>query len=403
MTHLDAVIGQLSSLQGSVVVGLSGGADSAVLAYCAIEAGLRPDLLFVHHGLAGSDKMERAASRVADHLGAPLTIVQAVMRGTSETEARAVRYTMFERVDAPTILLGHTLSDQAETVLMHLLRGSGPVGMAGIPRKRGQFLRPLMDLPRLQVRSAAKTLGLPFADDPENDSSAHLRNWVRSSVIPLLQDRSPDVERLLARTASLTTRPEVYSVEVGSAAQLPLAVLRTLSASQRSESLREAVRRLRPPYPASFSEVLRMEEVVFGGAPRAELEGALVVLRDRTSLFVGPTPDVSRPVKVANGVRWGRWSFSESPRRRTSSLWSRVPRASIVRGAVVGDTLSMGSGSKDVFSALAESGVPRELRFCWPVIEHDGDVVWVPGIRRAPKAEEANEGYLGLDATEETW
>lgn len=403
MKLLLEVIEQLSSLQPKVVVGLSGGADSAVLSYCAFEAGLDPELLFVHHGLPGSDEMQVAAGKIATYLGSTLRVVKADMVGSSETEARVVRYELFEELNCVTLLLGHTQSDQAETVIMHLLRGSGPVGLSGIPRSRGRFLRPLMDLTRQQVRGTAEELGLPFADDPENDLPTHLRNWVRASVIPLLEERSPDVVPLLARTASLTARPRAYAATIGSAARLPLAVLKTLSTAERSETLREAVRSIRPPYPASFAETGRMEEVVFGQTPRTELEGGLVVLRDRTSLFVGLIPETPTSVEAIAGSRWAAWSFAAASHKSASSLSSRVPAGSVVRGAVLGDTISMGQGSKDVFSALAEAGVPRELRPCWPVVEHGDEVVWVPGIRCVPKTQEINEGYLGLDATEETW
>ena len=89
MSWVEDVVTALSGLEGRVFVGLSGGADSAVLAHCAVEARLEPTLVYVHHGLPGSDAMESAANAVAERLESPLAVLRTEMDGSSETEARA--------------------------------------------------------------------------------------------------------------------------------------------------------------------------------------------------------------------------------------------------------------------------------------------------------------------------
>jgi len=397
------VVAALSGIEDRVFVGLSGGADSAVLAYCAVEARLEPTLVFVHHGLLGSDVMEAAAREVAGRLGCSLTVLPTEMTGTSETEARTVRYGAFTSLPNGILLLGHTQSDQAETVVMHLMRGSGPRGLAGIPSERGVIRRPLLGITRQRVREAATMLGLPFVDDPENEVPSHLRNWVRASVIPLLEEQVPATVPLLARTAVLMA--DVVPVPVESSGietvRMPLAWLRTVNSAILSESLREAVRRVRPPYPASFDEVQRMLAVVDGSTPRAELEGGLLVLRDRASCWIGPIPVCSEPALMEDGLAWGSWSFSVGTLRRGSTLSGRTPVGAVIRGAQSQDRVSMGEGTKDVWQALAEAGVPKELRSAWPVVEFAGQVVWIPGVRAAPRAQVSDTDYLDLDAREE--
>ena len=403
MSWVDDVVTALSRLEGRVFVGLSGGADSAVLAHCAFEARLEPTLVHVHHGLPGSDSMESAANAVAERLERPLTVLRTAMTGGSETEAREARYESFSSLPGGTLLLGHTQSDQAETVVMHLMRGSGPRGLSGIPSERGAVRRPLLGVTRQRVREAATGLGLPFADDPENEVSTHLRNWVRSSVIPLLEERVPSTVPLLARTAVLMADVVPFPIESSGteAVRMPLAWLRTVDLATLTESLREAMRRVRPPYPASFDEVQRMLAVVDGSTPRAEVEGGLLVLRDRACCWIGSKPVCPDPALMEDGLCWGSWSFSVGTLKRGSTLSGRVPVGALVRGAQSQDRISMGEGTKHVWQALAEVGVPKELRPAWPVVEVAGQVVWIPGVRGAPRTQVSHPGYLDFDACEE--
>jgi tRNA(Ile)-lysidine synthase len=403
VSWVSNVVAALSGIEGRTFVGLSGGADSALLAYCAVEARLEPTLVYVHHGLSGSDVMQAAANAVAERLKLPLMVLRAETTGTSETEARTARYLAFSSLPGGILLLGHTQSDQAETVVMHLMRGSGPRGLAGIPPERGVIRRPLLGVTRRRVREAATGLGLPFADDPENEVSTHLRNWVRSSVIPLLEERVPSTVPLLARTAGLMADVVAVAVEASGSevVRMPLALLRTVNRATVSESLREAVRRVRPPYPASFDEVERMLAVVDGSSPRAELEGGLVVLRDRVSCWIGSAPIRPDAALMEDGLGWGSWRFSIGELKRDSTLSGRVPPGALVRGAQSQDRISMGEGTKSVWQSLAEAKVPKELRAAWPVVEFAGQVVWVPGVRSAPRTQVCDTDYLDFDAREE--
>lgn len=200
---------------GLVLVGLSGGADSLALAaataFEAPRAGLRAGAVIVDHGLQdGSADVAAAAARQARALGLGpvLVLTISVPPGGAgpEAAARTARYEAFDRAVAETgarhILLGHTLDDQAETVLLGLARGSGPTSLQGMAARTGPYLRPLLGVRRAETRQACLDAGLAAWDDPHNADPRYARVRVRERVLPTLErELGPGVAEALARTA----------------------------------------------------------------------------------------------------------------------------------------------------------------------------------------------------------
>ena len=133
-------------------------------------------------------------------------------RGNVQAEARRVRYAALreaaERAGASRIATGHTRTDQAETVLLRLLRGAGARGLAGIPPRRGAIVRPLIDQPRAEGIAFCERAGLAWRDDPTNATPRFARNRLRLAVWPALVSLAPAAERALARTADLARADE---------------------------------------------------------------------------------------------------------------------------------------------------------------------------------------------------
>ena len=196
----------------------SGGADSlalaAALAHVAPRLGLRCGGVTVDHGL--QDGSDAHAARVARTLGAmgldPVRRVRVTVDGLPgaggpEAAARQARYTALDQVahetGAAVVLLGHTLDDQAETVLLGLARGSGARALAGMPARRGRFRRPLLGLSRATLREACLAQRLDPWDDPHNSDPSFTRVRVRHQVLPVLEEAlGPGVAGALARSAS---------------------------------------------------------------------------------------------------------------------------------------------------------------------------------------------------------
>ncbi|WP_248344806.1 tRNA lysidine(34) synthetase TilS [Anaeromyxobacter paludicola] len=197
-----------------VLVALSGGPDSTALlaALAALErAGELARLSAVHvdHGLrpgsaAEADACAELCARldVAFHRRAV-----EVARGNVQSRARLARYAALRAValeaGATRIATGHTRTDQAETVLHRLLRGAGARGLGAIPPKRGLLVRPLLDRSRAEVRAFLRDEGLPWLEDPSNESPRYTRNRIRRELLPALARFNPAFEEALARTADL--------------------------------------------------------------------------------------------------------------------------------------------------------------------------------------------------------
>ena len=200
-----------------VLVGLSGGADSLALAAAtAFEAprtGLRAGAVIVDHALQpGSADVAREAARQARYLGLdPVLVVRVTVEhgtdaGGPEASARTARYGAFDaalrETGAGHLLLGHTLDDQAETVLLGLARGSGPTSLQGMKPSGGPILRPLLGIRRAQTRQFCVDAGLHPWQDPHNDDPRFTRVRVRQTVLPVLErELGPGVAQALVRTA----------------------------------------------------------------------------------------------------------------------------------------------------------------------------------------------------------
>ncbi|GAA1919220.1 tRNA lysidine(34) synthetase TilS [Microbacterium aoyamense] len=201
----------------AVVVGLSGGADSlalaAAVAFEAPKAGMRALTVTVDHGLQpGSAETAAAAAATAEALGlyARVVRVQVGAEGGPEAAARTARYAALREgardAAAAAILVGHTLDDQAETVLLGLSRGSGAASLQGMAASTDldgiPLLRPLLGVRRATTRAACVAQGLVPWDDPHNAETRFARVRVRETVLPVLESElGPGIAEALARTA----------------------------------------------------------------------------------------------------------------------------------------------------------------------------------------------------------
>ncbi len=264
---------------------VSGGADSLALLVLAVAAGCEVTAVHVDHGLrdqsAAEAEVVRAAAAAA---GAGFRSERVMVEpGTNlEARARAARY----RVLPADVLTGHTADDQAETVLLNLVRGAGLDGLAGIaPGPR----RPILGLRRHETRSLCRLLGLTPVDDPSNADPVHRRNRVRHELLPLLDAIAQrDVAAVLARQAPLL-RDEAELLD-GLAAALDPTDARAVAAAP-SALARRAVRRWLAAgceHPPDGAAVERVLAVARGEVRAAEVGGGRRVARTGQRLRLEP-------------------------------------------------------------------------------------------------------------------
>ena len=268
-----AVRRSLRDIAGPVAAAVSGGADSlALVAALAFE---RPGsaALVVDHGLQeGSAGVALRAAEQCRRLGLAAAVLRAAPSrspadprhqglrdlqksvldegsagGGPEARARAARYEALDRAAAARglscVLLGHTLDDQAETVLLGLARGSGARALAGMAAVRGRYRRPLLDLPRATARQACAEAGLEPWEDPHNADPAYARVRVRTAVLPALERAlGPGVSAALARTAR-QLREDADALDALTPDSDDVEVLAALPAALRSRALKRAAER----------------------------------------------------------------------------------------------------------------------------------------------------------------
>ncbi|HEV2439028.1 MAG TPA: tRNA lysidine(34) synthetase TilS [bacterium] len=316
-----------------VVVAVSGGPDSTALlsVLAALREELRLDLHVAHlnHGLrpeAGCDAA--AVAQTARALRCPyheaaedVAAAAARARRSIEDAGRDARYGFLaataRRIEAMVIATGHTRDDQAETVLMRLLRGSGPRGLAGIPPVRPhdglRVIRPLIDTPRAEIVAYLAWRQLAAREDSSNRDLAALRNRVRLVLLPILEGYNPDVRRALARLADVMrddadafdalSAPEVDAVLRGTHASVRIApdAFGRLPVALQRRALREAIRRVSGNgAPVAFVHIEEARLGVLGGRAGAvwEAPGGVRIFRRPDAIEVtakGPaTPDDAR-------------------------------------------------------------------------------------------------------------
>lgn len=197
-----------------ILVACSGGADSlalaAALAFEGPKLGVRIGAVIIDHGIQPETaKVAKETSKQLAELGIPLVEIVTVQVGSEgglEAAARVARYEAIDEVaaahDAKFVLLGHTLGDQAETVLLGLARGSGARSLSGMAELTGRYLRPLLSVTRRETVEVCEATDLTFWDDPHNRDDRFSRVRVRENVLPILEkELGPGIAESLARTA----------------------------------------------------------------------------------------------------------------------------------------------------------------------------------------------------------
>lgn len=245
--------------QSALLIGYSGGVDSSVLLHGLVELKkhVLPNLtlraIYIHHGLsANADSWASHCQQQCDQFQVPLIIEKVtldVQGGNIEEQARNARYqAFFEHLHDDEILCtAQHLDDQCETFFLALKRGSGPTGLSSMPEKTAKLLRPLLSISRHQIESYAHAHQLSWIEDESNLDQHYDRNFLRLSVLPVLNQRWPHFSQMVARSAELCQQQEQLIEELllpdfekvtTDKAQLSIAPLNDYSVFKRNAILR---------------------------------------------------------------------------------------------------------------------------------------------------------------------
>lgn len=421
-----------------VLVAVSGGVDSVVLLYalqelqekCKLSLGVAH---FDHAIRADSAEDARFVAQLADKLklacytersDVPAYAIEKKL--SREVAARELRYRFLEKTAKARkfnkIALGHNLNDQAETLLMRLLRGAGLEGLSGIPpvrpadEARRAYIRPLLECTRAQIEAFARERRLTWREDPSNRDLAILRNSIRHELIPcLIRDYNPNLLAMLGRTSQLLAQAAHYlGLEAGAALitlirdrqpdelTLDLEGLLQYPEFLQSLLLRQAIANV-----SGLSEWVHIDATLQWLARRGtgelQLAAGVRLLRrhDQLVVTVRPTSHPERfayPLAVPGAVTIPDigWcveaslcpplppTLSPVGAKHASPLQINIDADKIVGALVVrnrrpGDRIRLPVGSKKLQDFFVNEKIPREARDAIPLICDAGKVIWIIG------------------------
>jgi len=449
--HLRETIHRYHMLAGgeTLVVAASGGPDSTALVHglAALrhEFGLTLHTAHLDHRLRADAREDAAfvtamsrAIGVEHHQDSADPRTAAGREGWSlEDASRRLRYEFLVRVaraaGSPVVATGHTLDDQAETVLMRLLRGSGLDGLGGIPPVRHsdgiRIIRPLIETTRADIEAFLEETGMAWREDATNRDLRILRNRIRLVLLPALEGYNPDVRHALARVASLL-RDEAEAIEAIGAPQIAETLaggpgivrvmvdpFARLPAALQRRALREAVIRVRGNLHAvRFVHIEEGRRLVLEGQVGSwlSLPGGVRIVRqsDTAKIAVGESesadrvpgayrlPVPGRVVAVEFGVHL---TAEELPREALGAAMQAgtardevvldadaVGDGLVLRGPQPGDRFApagMCGRTKMLADYLRDEKVPRHRRATVPVLTtREGVIVWIVGMRASEAA-----------------
>jgi len=406
-----------------VTVAFSGGADStallAVLRTLRQELGITLRAAHFHHGLRGeeADRDEAFCRSLCAEWEIPLTVgrgdaaAYAAQTGQSlEAAARELRYRFLEQTAPGKIATAHNLDDNAETLLLHLLRGTGPRGLGGIPPTRGRLIRPLLGARREAILAYLAENGIPHVDDSSNAADDCLRNRLRHRVVPLLRAENPRFDEAAGRTMGLLRAEDRYLARLAASAaercRIPdgysVPALLELDPVLRRRILCAALEELGQENPSEL-RVRELEDLLRSPNPSAcrDLPGGVRVCRSYDRLLLHPAAPAESlppcPLKVPGTtvLPCGGGTISCFVTKSSDSCQKNLTifavkcdmitkRGWTARGRRPGDRLTLAGGTKTVKALMIDRKIPVSRRGRLPVLLLGDEVIAVFGLGLNP-------------------
>jgi len=381
-----------------IVCAVSGGADSVALLWAMY---LLQDKLDIHleaahfnHGLRGeeSDRDEAFVRALCQGYGIPCHVGRGEVKSGKkglEAAARDARYAFLKSLDGK-IATAHTANDNAETVLMHLVRGTGLKGLGAIAPVNGKLIRPMLMVTREDVLSFLEQYHLGFVTDSTNDTDAFLRNRLRHHVMPLLQQENPQlVQNMSAMAMELREDEAALQQEVPKQSAYQVQLLRNMPPALRNRTLAAFLEQQGVKEPERVHVELA-ESLVFSRNPsaHADFPGNVRICRNYDMLasvdmertpFQIPLPQ-SGSVEVPHlGIRVICAPCEESCREKDCFTVKPVGDL-VLRSRRPGDEIRLPGGTKSLKKLFIDKKIPAAERVSVPVVADDAGVLGVYGI-----------------------
>lgn len=381
-----------------VVCAVSGGADSVALLYAmkllADKLEITVSAAHFNHGLRGteSDGDEAFVRALCDRLDIPLQVGSgAVVTGKKglEAAARNARYDFLQSLPGK-IATAHTADDNAETVLMHLVRGTGLKGLGGIMPVNGKVIRPMLRVTRQQVEAFLQENNLRYVTDSSNKTDQFLRNRIRHHVMPLLRQENPRIGENLSDMALRLREDESFFQEFArNNRTTDVLQLRQMSTPIRRRVLSDYLEECGIPEPEA-AHVEMAENLVFSDKPSAKavFPGGVTLCRsyDRLIMLTGESSIAEKRLKCPGMMEVPALGICvickpaeeivNTPDRFTVKTVGEV----VVRSRRSGDRIKRPGGTKSLKALLIDRKIPRHQRDLIPVLADEGGILGVLGV-----------------------
>ena len=385
-----------------VTVALSGGADSVALLSCLCELknvlGIEVYAAHFNHLIRGveADRDEQFAVELCRELGVEITVKREDVplfakknKISTELAARRLRYAFFDEVSkGGAVATAHTASDNLETVIFNLTRGSGAEGLCGIPPKRDKFIRPLIFCTRQDIENYCRENKLDYVTDSTNNSDDYTRNKIRHSVIPVLKEINPEAEISALRAcnalrednAVLKSSAEKYLSENIEKGSLKADGLANFPPAVAKRILKEFVSSFLTQSSLDSFHIERLYACALKGGRQSLPEnlqaefknGRLTVKKANERLTENPfTVEIIKEDKKINNLLL-----------KSSLDCDKIMGKSVLRTRLPGDNIRICGKreTKTLKKLYNEYKIPVEQREFWPVLADDSGVIWIYGI-----------------------
>ena len=374
----------------AVVCAVSGGADSVALLFglYLLKDKLKIRLSAAHfnHGLRGdeSDADEAFVRRFCEQYDIALACGRAQVKPGKkglEAAARDARYAFLRSLPG-RIATAHTADDNAETVLMHLVRGTGLKGLGGIAPVNGNIVRPMLEVTREDVLAFIAEYNLSYVTDSSNETDLFLRNRLRHTVLPLLKQENPSLAQNLS---AMALRLRVDEAALSRDAENDVSVLRGMHPSHRSRALAALLESCGVKEP-EMSHIALAESLVFSENPSAKvsLPGGVTLCRNYGKLQRLERADAIRPTVLncpgTTDVAQLRLRVRCEQGCVPGGLWVQPAGQMILRSRQSGDEIRLNGGTKCLKKLFIDRKIPAAQRDRIPVISDDKGVLCVYGV-----------------------
>jgi len=402
-SSIENIVKSNIDVSKNLVIALSGGVDSSVLAHilCKITRNIR--LVFVQHNQVHSKDLEASAKKVAKSLNLDLEVIQTSLKAnSSETEMRDERYkNLLSNLKKDEVLLtGHNLSDKAETLLINLFRGTRLEGLKSINSENSLSSKPMINISKKEIYKYASENDIPYSDDPTNKDNNIVRNWIRNFLIPEINNKFPgsfeskadQLSNEVAFRSNYDNDNLKYIKKSEGYVEVPALFIDNMSVEKQYYLNR--VGKYIGMSSIEKKDIEKVEKVIAENIKIDFFKGWICFRSGGSILFIDKNK--WKINDKSNFENYGFFNFKKISSIDIFNKWSiSIPEGSNVSIQTLkdGEKMKTENNLLKVTEIFRNYGVNSELRNFWPLIYVDQTLYWIVGLRKSDEAIKNEKKY----------